>query len=470
MVELTNEIVADLTRLEVDHEGHAQSCLILYPDLFKHTTTHGWLKYNGRFWDGEGAEQAVERAITNTLMKRRELFAAREDWQKAKSCAARRNNVTGTKSQLAKASSIYKPIAHFDSSKDLLNAGNGVVNLKTGELSPHAPDQYFTYCLPVSYDPMLARTPDLWLEFLFTCGLVPDIIEYLRLALGYSLTGYTSEEVMFYLCGKSRSGKGTTMETVNAIIGKLSTGVDMQTFTGKRYGDTSNFDLAPLKNKRFITASESQRHGMLNPAFIKKITGGDEIYCSFKRKDHFSYRPQFKIWLTSNFEANTDVDDDAAWGRLRVISYPLSFLGNEDKTLKGRLLAQSSLDAIFAWMVSGAIDWYAIKGTGLPMPDEIKKATDEHRAALDSITQFTDEMCVMGDDLFVVGSRLYMAYKAWCEDEGYMPLGRKRFTQSMANKGVLSKSKRTHLGVKRGYVGIDFVTLDEGVTDIPVEL
>jgi putative DNA primase/helicase len=259
---------------------------------------------------------------------------------------------------------------------------------------------------------------------------------------------------MFYLFGLTRSGKGTTMETVNLILGTLSTGVDMETFTSKRYGDTSNFDLAPLKNKRFITASESQRHGQLNPAFVKKVTGGDEIYCSFKRRDHFSYRPQFKIWLTSNFEANTDVDDDAAWGRLRVIHYPKTFLGSEDKTLKKRLQEPESLDAIFAWMVSGAIDWYKQPKRGLPMPEEVAEKTRAHLHALDCVAQFIDQNCVVDADSFTVGAVLYNSYKSWCEDEGYSPFGRKRFTQSLAVRGMDSTVKKVAGTAKRGYSGI----------------
>ena len=455
---ITDEQKSKLLTAELDHEGHAQSVLELYPGKYKYTMTHGWLKYNGRFWEDEGAEQSAERAITNTLVKRREIFAGIEEWKKAKLCASWRQNVTGTKAQLAKSSKIFTSIADFDKSKDHLNCANGLLDLRTGELVDHDPSQLFTYCLSIDYLPDLALHANEWLEFLFSCGLDAEMLDYLRLSLGYSLTGHTSEEVLFYLYGKTRSGKGTAMETINKILGTLSTGVDMETFTSKRYGDTSNFDLAPLKNKRFITASESQRHGQLNPAFIKKVTGGDDIYCSFKRRDHFSYRPQFKIWLTSNFEANTDVDDDAAWGRLRVIHFPLTFLGQEDKGLKNKLQSKSSMDSIFAWMVSGATDWYTMRGSGLPMPDQVKQKTAEHRESLDSVAQFISQCCIMDASAFTIGAKLYNEYKNWCDDEGYMPFGRKRFTQSLSVRNVTTDVKRVNGRVQRGYTGIGVLT------------
>jgi putative DNA primase/helicase len=451
------ELTQFFLKQQLDHEGHALCTGAMYPGLYRFTTTHGWLKYNGKFWDGEGAEQSAERAITATLTKRREIFAGIEEFKKARLCAGWRQNVTGTKAQFAKMADVFTNISEFDRSKDLINCRNGVLDLRTGEIVPHEPNQLFTYCINAEYSAFDATQAGFWVDFLKSCGLDDEMIDYMQIALGYSLTGHTSEEVLFYIVGMTRSGKGTTMETLNHILGDLSSGVNMETLTAKRYGDTSYFDLAPLKNKRFITSSETQRNGQLNAAFIKKITGGDDIYCSFKRKDHFKYRPQFKVWITSNFEVNTDVDDDAAWGRLRVIHFPNTFLGKEDKGLKQRLRRQESLNCIFSWIVQGAIKWYAIREQGMPLPQQIVDKTAEHRQALDSVAQFIEQCCRLDEYAFSIGGALHSQYKTWCEDEGYFPVGRKRFTQSLAAKGIIGDSRRVGAKTQRGYAGIEFL-------------
>lgn len=445
-----------------DHEGHAQCTLVLYPDLFRHNDSHGWLHFNGTHWETEGAEQRVKRAITNTLQKRRELFASREQMKSANQCMSWSFNVNGAMAQLAKCTQVYTSPGAFDNYPDLLNVLNGVLDLRGGQLIERQPHHLFTYCLPVAYDDA-AQDAGGWLPFLSSIGLSPDLVDYLQLAVGYSLTGHTSEEVMFYLYGQRRSGKGTFVETLNAMLGHLATGVDMTTFTSRRYGDTSNFDLAPLKNKRFITASETSQGSGLNAAVIKKITGGDEIYCSFKRRDHFSYRPQFKVWLTSNYPVNVDVDDDAAWGRLRVVHFSQSYYGREDKTLKGRLREKASLEFILRWATTGAAIWYARGAKGLPLPDEVEQTTIEHRAILDSVSQFVEQCCKVNTDAvdergqpaaFAIGKELYSSYRQWCEDEGYTPLGRKRFTASMDMRGVRSVVRWVGDGAQRGYSGI----------------
>ena len=183
-MEITEEQKRVLLTAELDHEGHAQGVLALYPGRYKFTVTHGWMRYNGRYWEMEGAEQSVERAITNTLMKRRELFAGAEMWKQSKLCAAWRQNVTGTKAQLAKASQIFVSIAEFDKSKDHLNCANGVLDLRDGTVTPHSPEQLYTYCLRVEYDQSLAIYADEWLEFLLSSGIDGEMVDYLRLALG----------------------------------------------------------------------------------------------------------------------------------------------------------------------------------------------------------------------------------------------------------------------------------------------
>jgi len=464
-MKLTDEQKSTLLSKEIDHEGHAVCVLSLYDGMFRHNDTHGWLRYNGRFWETEGAKQAVERAITNTLQQRRVLFAAIEEMKKANFCSSWRTTITNTMGQMAKHSKVYTPIGRFDNSNDDLNVQNGVVNLRTGKLADHSPDQLFTYCIAVNYSEK-QEEPGEWLRFLESTGLSEQMIEFCQIAAGYSLTGHTSEEVMFYLFGATRSGKGTFTEVMNQLLGNLAMGASMETFTSKRYGDTSRFDMAPMKGKRFVTASESTATGKLNAAVIKSITGGDEIYCSFKRKDHFSYRPQFKIWLTSNFPVNMDVDDDAAWGRLRVIKFNNSFLGREDKTLKERLKSKESLERILRWAVLGAMDWYVLKTTGLPLPDEVAAEVDDHRLQLDGIGLYLDEMCDRSDELFVEGKVLHKAYSAWCEDEGNNIAGRKTFTQSLGKKGISAGQKKVGGVNKRGYFGVDF-KINTGDDDIP---
>ncbi|MEZ4707593.1 MAG: phage/plasmid primase, P4 family [Caldilineaceae bacterium] len=174
----------------------------------------------------------------------------------------------------------YVAPSEFDNNPDFLNCANGVVSLRTGEIEPHNPDQKFTYCSPIAYKPNADYTK--WVDWLKKAVGSPEIADWLQIAVGYSLTGYTWEEILFYIFGPTRSGKGLFTETISSVLGTpLAQEINFSTFTDKRSGDSQNFDLAPLKAARLVSASESNAYERFNEAKIKALTGGNNVYCAF---------------------------------------------------------------------------------------------------------------------------------------------------------------------------------------------
>lgn len=278
--------------------------------------------------------------------------------------------------------------------------------------------------------------------------------DWLQIAVGYSITGQTREEILFYLYGPSRSGKGTFTETLLSLLGApLAKEVSFSMFLAQRTGDSQNFDLAPLKPCRFVAASESNTYERFNEAKIKALTGGNEIYCAFKHHTHFNYRPQFKIWLSSNQPINADPDDEAVWGRIRIVEFLHSHLGNEDKSLKHDMRSPEILTGVLAWAIQGAIRWYKLGKTGLPETETSVQAKTVQRAELDNVQAWLDETCALSD-VFCAYSALYNSYESWCKDRGVEPKKQKGFSQSLIHKGFINKSARLDTKAVRGFMGL----------------
>lgn len=432
-------------------EGNAQSVYLLFGEKFLYCDAYGYLRYNNRFWESEEAEAALERAIVATLQQRCVLAIMNNQDAILKASKPNASNVRACLFLFK--SLIAVSVERFDSDPLLLNCKNGVVNLKTGTLVAHSPQQRFTYCVPVDYDPNADYVE--WVEFLNTVTAKPEIVDYLHMAVGYTATGLTQEECLFYVHGPSRSGKGTFVETLLYVLPKpLGVQADFSTFTAKREGDMQNFDLAPLKPARFVAASESNKYDTLNEAKIKTATGGDWIRCAFKHKDHFEYRPQFKIWLVSNHPVKGDVDDDAFWGRVKVIEFPNSFLGKEDKTLKRRMKSSEILRGILRWIVEGSMAWFASPG-GLNAPQAVMNATNARRNDLDFVQQWIDECCKSDATAWTPNSDIRASYEQWCKTEGQTPKGPEHFARALSKKGYKVGIKgRTPLGKQvRGVEG-----------------
>lgn len=450
-----------------DHDGHAECILRWFPGQFRHNLSHGWLVWTNTHWSETEAGSYVTRATLATLNKRRELAGKAEASELYRRSWANYNTVRGVMGLLADKKQVTTPIAEFNSLDHLLNCANGVVNLKTGEVTPHDPQQLFTYCLATAYDPNADQGP--WLEFLNQVTEGPEIVDYLRLAVGYSMTGETREEIMFYLYGPPRAGKGTFTETLLAMLGMpLGRGVNFRMFTADRSGDTSMFDFAELVGTRFIAASESNRYKPMNEEIVKSITGNDPLHVAKKHRPHFQLIWKAKVWLTSNWPVNADVDDQAVWTRLRVIRFPHSFVGKEDKLLKAKLRSAEGLQGVLAWAVQGAMDWYALDEHGLKTPDVVAAEVARQRAQLDTIGQFLSENCVIDLETKTekgrlataeVGSKVYQAYATWCDEQEHeAKRTRKQFTVSLSTRGIEVEPRLIGGKTERVYAGLRFKT------------
>lgn len=422
-----------LATFEATDAGNAEAVVSLYGDAFLYNGSFGWMYWTGTHWQRDDDKTRIGGAVIDTLRQRQSEAFMQNSEAVAKVARADTGKIHSCISLLRWY--LWESVSSFDSDPDLLNCANGVVSLRTGELVPHHPGQRFTYVVPIEYD----RDADYshWVDFLReVVGGGTEMLDYLQMAIGYSLTGLTSEEIMFYLFGPTRAGKGTVAEVILALIPyPIAMGVDFNTFTAKRDGNTNNFDLAEMKASRIVFAGESNRYQTLNAAKIKQLTGGDPVRASFKGKDLFSYTPRYKIWLLSNHPVNADPDDDGLWGRVHVIPFPNSFLGKEDLTLKARMKSPEVLRGVLRWAVEGAMHLYA---TGrLPVPSTIREETGKHRSQLDSVQSWLDDCAERDLDAWTNNQVAYTSYEEWCRENDVNAIEHRKFALSLKAKGFL---------------------------------
>ena len=264
----------------------------------------------------------------------------------------------------------------------LLNCANGTLDLTTGTLRPHTRDDLLTKCLDLAYDP--EATCPTWERFLWHImggsGEEPDdpdasahvhearyladerarrLIGFLQRAVGYSLTGDTSEHCFFLLYGTGRNGKGTFIETVQAVLGPYGKTAEMSTFLA-RQTETVRNDLADLHGARFVSASEADKGKRLAESLVKRLTGGDHIKARFLFQEYFEFLPQMHVWLAVNDKPVIRGTDLAMWERIRLMPFKVLFPPNNG-TRPGRE-AKAELPGILAWAVKGCLEWQRYMG------------------------------------------------------------------------------------------------------------
>jgi len=323
------------------------------------------------------------------------------------------------------------PIAtgQLDADPWLLNVANGTLDLRTGTLREHRREDYLTRRLAVAYDP--AATVPAWDAFLDRImGGSPEMVAFLRRAVGYALTGSTRERALFILHGTGRNGKSTLLETLLALLGEYALRTPVETLLAKRDGAIPN-DVARLKGARFVAAAETEEGRRLAEATVKELTGGDTVSARFMRGEWFDFRPECKLWLATNHKPTIRGTDRAIWDRIRLIPFAVRIPDAEqDQTLPERLRAE--LPGILAWAVAGCLAW---QREGLSAPEAVTRATEDYRAEQDVLAAWLADCCAQTPAATATAAALYTSYARWCEESGERALPRRTFGQRLAERG-----------------------------------
>ena len=102
--------------------------------------------------------------------------------------------------------------------------------------------------------------------------------------------------------------------------------------------------------------------------------------------------------------------------------------------------------------VEGCLEW---EQYGLKPPSAVTDATAEYRDEFDTIGQFLEECCELGEGLSEETTKLFNAYRMWMADRNDTPLNLTQFgTQLSDEKGIPKmaqagrKGKVRRLGVR----------------------
>ncbi len=427
--------------------GAGQMFAYLYRESFRYNHNRGgWLFFNGCRWDGaKGGPAARRHALSAARQLRDEALAlGRKDRARVEQYARQLESSSRIDNTLkeARCREVIESYAEdFDRDPMLLNCSNGIVDLRTGKLRPHNPADMMTKLCPVVYDPK-ARL-DLWDSFLDTMTEgETELQEFLQRAVGYSITGDTGEEVLFFIHGDTATGKSTFLQAILSTLGDYAMTANFATFLKNRHGDNIRVDLANMNGKRLIVSSEVDEGKSLAEGIIKSMTGGEKIRTRFLYQNEFEYQPQFSLWLAANHAPRINDADAAMWRRILRIPFENMIPEDERDPQVKQILSdpKQAGPAILGWAVEGCLAWQKDR---LQVPGIVREATQELRVEMDPLADFFDEQCVIGEGLTVPVSDLRKAYDRWAQEAGIKhTINPRNFNLRLRDKGCESKPTR----------------------------
>lgn len=407
-----------------------------------------------RYWDGQVWKVDKTSAVTQAVHAATEMivehgWALRDTLEdhdetakvcRCKGCALikhgnacqSRGNTKGIVGQFGDLVGIAASSDDFDNRPHLMTVGNGVLDLEEQRLHGFQPGWMLTKRINADYDPD-AKCP----KFdRFMAEVLPsaELRDYVQRALGYTLTGENDQRALFLVHGPSGTGKSQFLRIMELLFGDFGATADSNTFRKTRA--EASHDLHMLRGVRFVTTSETSDSAQMDEELIKRVTGGDNVTTRALYQAHETWRPNFAIWMATNFPPKMNSDDGAVWARYKPIHFGQQFSRKDGTDIPniGRRIFEEEASGILNWVLAGLA---AYRERGLGEPDEVVEQVAQHRLDSDNVAQFMndslDEGRLVKDETAtgIKSSQLYQSYQDWAQRERVYALGQKRFTQRM---------------------------------------
>ncbi len=324
-------------------------------------------------------------------------------------------------------------VSDLDKNEKLLNTPYATYNLEKGIVGeqPHNPEDLITKITNVSPSDVGKELWDQCLELFFSGD--QELIDYVQMVVGMAAVGKVYQEHLIIAYGSGANGKSTFWNTISRVLGTYSGKLSAETLT---VGCKRNVkpEMAELKGKRLIIASEMEEGMRLNTAVVKQLCSTDEIFAEKKYKAPFAFVPSHTLVLYTNHLPKVGANDDGIWRRLIVIPFNAKIVGDSDIKNYADYLYEKAGGYILKWIIEGAkkaID-AEYKTT---LPKCVQETINAYREENDWLGHFISECCDVDESFTEKSGELYQKYREYAIQNGDFTRPNGDFNAALENAG-----------------------------------
>jgi len=313
---------------------------------------------------------------------------------------------------------------------ELICLQNGMFNLVTGQLLPHAQEHYATHCLGVTFDPRNVQDCPRWKSFLDEAVRDPETIREIQKFFGYCMVRDTRHEKWLLLYGPGGDGKSKLMSVLRHLVGEENCShIPM----GKL---EDQFYLSRLVDKLLNMSTEVESKAMQSME-IKAIVSGDPVAAAFKNQTPFDFVPVCKLVYSTNRLPRVMDNSDGWFRKVMVVEMTQQFYkqGRADLNLEAKLL--SELSGIFAWSLMGL---EILNGEGFNPSRSMEASLYDYKRTNNNVLYFIEQHLVADPDSRTAKDKVWEEYAKRCRLWGLQPFGepffRKEFLRLLSDLAI----------------------------------
>lgn len=353
-------------------------------------------------------------------------------------------------------SAPVRPYDDNNADESCINCWNGLLEISTGELLPHTPENISSLQLRANFVPG-AMAPK-WDKFIKSLCYDPEteifdeemasvLQEWTGIILS-SIYGYRIKKALILFSALGNSGKSVYLSVISEILGHDAvSNVDFKSLGSSRWATGRAF------GRRCLAVGDEGGSRIESSAIFKQLTGGDIVSAEFKGLQAFDYRYRGVIVALCNVLPYFEDDKgNHVADRLMLLNCRHSIPElQRDPMLADKLKAER--DGILQWAWTGLIRFIdnGYHFTHCQSSDELMK---EYRARHDNMYSFLlDEMEITGDRHDVIKKTdLEYLYSCYCQKNELAELNKKNITLRLASLGVPLRTRdgySVYTGVKK---------------------
>lgn len=448
--------------------GNAERAADKFGDDFRRCDDENkWLHYVDGVWrvDKNRKVQAAITSVTQDVLDYGRKLALTDEklgqqWIKFAESSQNAPRIRGVMDMFANQPGMTVGSDAFDTHQYKVVVLNGVIDLITGEFSPHDRKLLARRQFNAAYDP--TATCPRFRKFMADIQPEEQMRTYVQKAFGYTALGDVDKKAIFLPHGESNTGKSQLLQIMLKLFGDFGSTAAAAALQDTKSTQTN--DLHDLKGKRFVTTSETAEGTRLNESLIKRLTGKDDVVSRQLYEANVSWTPECTIWLATNYLPQIVSDDNAMWRRVKPIPFDVVFspepgAQNAEVSNIGASIFAEEASGILNWLLEG-IALY--QDEGLADTDQIRTGVEAYRRDSNNVAEFITD--ALETDLLradktesIPMSQLFVMYEEWCRRNRITaPYGQRRFGHRIRTLGyeVRKISNMRCLGLRPGSSGL----------------
>lgn len=237
-------------------------------------------------------------------------------------------------------------------------------------------------------------------------------VEILQEFMGDSLIGGRPIHQKFMvMVGDGANGKSTIMQLWRYLLGPANvSNISIEHLN-------HDFRLAQLAGKLANMSFDLNYVNTVCEGVLKALTTGDPIQANPKNKDPFTMVPTARQIFATNQLPQMNDRSRGIWRRLIAVPFFENFTQRDDIHRVERL--REELPGIFVWALEGARRLH--RQGHFTECNVCRECAEDHRLHSDPFLQFMEECLVVDSRHSEECSKVYKAYKDYCEANGRKP-------------------------------------------------